>query len=73
MKGRYCTGYAIAADPTKDLSSIEGCGIAPAARRPADPVKSCPCLILRGFYLEIGFCAPFGASRLSARLFGGGS
>ena len=44
-----------------------------AARRPADPVKSCPCFILRRFlprasYLEISFCAPFGALRLSARL-----
>ena len=48
-----------------------------AARRPADPVKFCPCFILRRFllrasYLEIRFCAPFGALRLSARLIGGG-
>ena len=36
-----------------------------AARRPADPVKSCPCFILRRFlprasYLDICFCAPEG-------------
>ena len=36
-----------------------------AARRPADPVKSCPCFILRRFlprasYLDICFCAPKG-------------
>ena len=48
-----------------------------AARRPADPVNPCPCFILRRFlpcasYLEIRFCAPFGALRLSARLIGGG-
>ena len=53
------------------------CSIVNAARRPADPVKSCPCFILRRFlprtsYPEISFCAPFGALRLSARLIGGG-
>ena len=53
------------------------CSIVNAARRPADPVKFCPRVILRRFlprasYLEISFCAPFGALRLSARLIGGG-
>ena len=53
------------------------CRILYAARRPADPVKSCPCFILRRFlpcasYLEISFCTHFGALRLSARLIGGG-
>ena len=48
------------------------CCIAHAARRPADPINSCPCFTLRRFlprasYLEIRFCAPFGALRLSAR------
>ena len=47
------------------------------ARRPADPVKSCPCFILRRLlprasYLDISFCAPIGALRSSARLIGGG-
>ena len=56
-----------------------GChwGILHAARRPADPVKSCPCFILRRLLprasdFEISFCAPFGALRLAARLIGGG-
>ena len=53
------------------------CRILYAARRPADPVKSCPCFILRRFlprasYFDISFCAPFGSLRLSARLIGGG-
>ena len=49
------------------------CRILYAARRPADPINSCPCFTLRRFlprasYLKISFCAPFGALRLSARL-----
>ena len=55
------------------------CCILYAARRPADPVKSCPCFILRRFlprasYLDICFCAPkgliapIGASRLRRSL-----
>ena len=56
------------------------CCILYAARRPADPVKSCPCFILRRFlprasYFDIcSFCAPegriapIGASRLRRSL-----
>ena len=55
------------------------CRILYAARRPADPVKSCPCFILRRFlprasYFDICFCAPkgriapLGASRLRRSL-----
>ena len=56
------------------------CCILYAARRPADPVKSCPCFILRRFlprasYLDICFfcapegrIAPIGASRLRRSL-----
>ena len=56
------------------------CSIRYAARRPADPVKSCPCFILRTFlprasYLDICFLcapegriAPIGASRLRRSL-----